>query len=54
MQIVQRIMSKLVGEEISVEQLEEVSGGRKSSCEDGFATWNDLGDGSGSTTCDYQ
>jgi len=54
MQIVQRIMNKLVGEEIPVEQLEEVSGALKSTCEDGYATFDDDGSGHGGyARCDY-
>jgi hypothetical protein len=53
MEIVQRIMSKLVGEEISLEELDEVSGALKNSCEDGHPTWNgDYGNG-GIASCDF-
>jgi hypothetical protein len=40
MQIVQRILNKVIGEEISAEQLEEVAGGLKDMCEGGWNTWS--------------
>jgi len=54
MQIVQRIMNKLVGEEISMEQLEEVSGAQKDSCENGFRTFQGTDGTSAFAPCDYE
>jgi hypothetical protein len=53
MEIVQRIMGKLVGEEISVEEQEEVSGALKSSCEDGYPSWYGGERNGGGYGCDY-
>jgi hypothetical protein len=54
MEIVQRIMGKLVGEEISVEEQEEVSGALKDSCETGFPTWGGEAGGASWATCDHE
>lgn len=39
MEVVQRILNKVIGEEIPAEQLEEVAGGLKDVCE-GHNTWS--------------
>jgi hypothetical protein len=54
MKIVQRILSKVVGQEISVEEMELVSGGQQDYCElvGGYGTYE-----AGSTVigkCDFQ
>ena len=52
MEVVQRILSKIVGAKISVEETELVAGGRLDECRslDGYRTYPDIG----GVICDFE